>query len=228
MSAMLASKKCYTVSMTQQRYGRLVILSEMERRFCTLKSGRSIGARQMLCLCECGREHAVVLSNLKSGATKSCGCLKRDVDGLANLTHGKSKTPTYAIWCAMRTRCYNPNSQDFADYGARGIGVCDRWRQSFVNFLQDMGERPAVNMTLDRKDPNLGYSPENCRWTDWVTQASNKRNIKPITHDGLTMTVNAWARHLGIPRQSLGRYLHAGMSIPQAIARANVRRAQSG
>jgi len=80
----------------------------------------------------------------------------------------------YPIWNMMKQRCYNPNNSRFQSYGARGITVCERWLNSFANFLADMGERPP-GLTLDRKDTNGNYSPDNCVWSDRRTQDHNRR-----------------------------------------------------
>lgn len=93
---------------------------------------------------------------------------------IPTIKHGMSDTKTFKCWQGMRKRCFNKNTKNYKDYGGRGITVCERWNK-FENFLEDMGEKPD-NMSLDRIDNNQGYSLENCRWTDWYTQASNKNN----------------------------------------------------
>ena len=112
-----------------------------------------------------------------NGFTKSCGCLKRE----ANRTHGHTSrtgnTPTYDSWKAMKFRCLNPKARFYRLYGGRGIKICDRWLHSFENFLEDMGERPA-GLTLDRRDSNGNYEPQNCRWATPAEQVRNtSRNI---------------------------------------------------
>lgn len=88
--------------------------------------------------------------------------------------HGMCGTRTRQSWVSMKRRCYNKNAHNYKWYGGRGIKVCDRWKDSFLNFLEDMGERPP-GMTLDRKDPGGDYEPGNCRWADSHTQRVNRR-----------------------------------------------------
>ncbi|WP_327421881.1 hypothetical protein OG763_15195 [Streptomyces sp. NBC_01230] len=106
------------------------------------------------------------------GKTASCGCLRREVTTQRSTTHGYSYSSEYRTWGDMVARCTNPNHKRWADYGGRGITVCDRWK-NFANFLADMGERP-VGRELDRIDNNRGYEPDNCRWTDRSTQQKNR------------------------------------------------------
>lgn len=202
--------------MNQTKYGRLSILSEIEKKPCVLRSGRVIYARQMRCLCECGNVKDIVLSSLRKGATKSCGCLKKEVDGTIQLTHGMTNTREYGIWSAMKRRCYNKNCRDYKDYGGRGISVCQEWIDSFEAFYRDMGPRPSARHSIDRIDPEGDYAKQNCRWASPILQASNKRNIRPIEAYGEAQTLIEWARRLGIPKTTLQRYVANGLSIEEA------------
>ncbi len=140
-----------------------------------------------LCLCECGRTVEPRGGDLRSGDTKSCGCLLRETaaalgrahavaTGRANKTHGHTingHSRTYISWFLMKARCTNPNGNRWRHYGGRGIRVCDRWFNSFENFLADMGERPA-DRSIDRIDNDGNYEPANCRWATPTQQIHNR------------------------------------------------------
>lgn len=124
-----------------------------------------------------------------------------------NVRHGHARestgrTPTYRAWDGMRDRCRNPNATHYAYYGGRGIRVCERWMDSFANFLADMGEAP-VGTSIDRIDSNGHYEPGNCRWSTPKEQARNRSNNRPITFKGRTQTLAAWGEELGLSVQTL-------------------------
>jgi len=155
-----------------------------------------------LCRCQCGTERTVRANQLVIGRSRSCGCLKKEVAAeqikRLSTTHGMAnKTRTYSVWKGMRKRCGNPQCKSFKNYGGRGIKVCPRW-DSFENFLSDMGECPP-KMSIDRKNNDGDYTPNNCHWTDFVTQMNNTRTNVLIRFNSKTMTVKQWSRELGIP-----------------------------
>lgn len=160
--------------------------------------------------CECGNQKIIRKSKVKYGETKSCGCLN------GNFKHGMRDTPTYRSWSNMRTRCLNPNSNRYKIYGERGIKVCDRWLNSFENFLLDMGKRPK-NTSLDRIDNNLGYSKENCRWATNLEQMNNTSKNKLITYLGETQSMMNWSRELGFDYKLIASRLSSGWSFEASI-----------
>lgn len=128
-------------------------------------------------LCDCGERGSSPLESLKSGHTKSCGCLRREKARVSiretNTNHGMCNTRTYRSWHAMKTRCNNPNTKDYINYGGRGIKYDNSW-ESFEVFLSDMGERPE-GKTIDRKDNDGNYCKENCHWATALEQIHNRR-----------------------------------------------------
>lgn len=131
-------------------------------------------------------------------------------------THGLSKTTTWMIWTGIRSRCISPTNRSFKNYGGRGIKVCPRWRDSFANFLADMGERPP-GMQIERKDNNGDYEPGNCRWATRIEQAGNRRNNRRITTRGQTLMLAEWSRIGGVKAPTISRRLKRGWTVESAI-----------
>lgn len=127
------------------------------------------------CRCDCGVERWVNAQNLHSGKTTSCGCQMSSISRSRFTTHGSSKTAEYKIWMAMKMRCYNQNSKAWINYGQRGIIVCERWRNSFPNFIADIGLRPSPHYSLERINVNGNYEPSNCKWATSKEQRNNQR-----------------------------------------------------
>lgn len=155
------------------RYNKLTIIKEVER----YKPPVGKVKRQFECECDCGNKTIVRLTNLRTSTTKSCGCWKLNttkIIGKENTKHGLTRTRTYNSWQSMKYRCLNPNSRGYEHYGGRGITICDRWLNSFQNFLEDMGERP-LGTSIDRIDVNGNYEPSNCKWSTHKQQNNNRR-----------------------------------------------------
>lgn len=180
--------------LTGQRFGRLVCLSWESRQ---MTSRREIFWEVV---CDCGAVKWVKSQSLKNGKTVSCGCLKNEKAGDRIRTHGLSKSPEYHVYKGIKKRCYNSSSKSYEDYGGRGIEVCDRWLepngQGFLNFLEDMGERPSTEHSIERNNVNGNYSPDNCYWTTKSQQCFNQRVPKSNKSTGI----------LGITLERNGKY----------------------
>ena len=156
-----------------QRFGRLEVIQR----------DRLDGSfRYWRCRCVCGREKVARGYNLLHGLTSSCGCLQEESRKTAQRRHGRTKSPEHRAWVGMRSRCYYPKDASYKHYGARGIVVCERWRQEqgFENFLVDMGPRPSSKHSLDRVNNNGNYEPSNCRWATTTEQQKNRRKYQAL------------------------------------------------
>lgn len=150
--------------MINKKFGRLAVIEEAGID----KSRHALWK----CECDCGKIRIIEGNKLRSGHTKSCGCLKKELVLEAVTTHGMCKTPTYKTWQSMKWRCSNPNCPDYHYYGGKGITVCKRWL-NFENFFTDMGERPE-GLTIERVDSNHGYYKANCKWATYTEQSRNQ------------------------------------------------------
>lgn len=149
--------------LTGKRFGRLVVLSYV-------KSGK------WLCHCDCGNDKIIQTGHLNGGITISCRCFAKENSSKIHKTHGYSHHDLYSIYSNMIGRCHNPNNHKYYMYGKRGIAVCDPWRESFENFLIDMGKRPSQKHSIERLDNNKGYSKDNCEWHTIKEQTRNRRS----------------------------------------------------
>lgn len=201
-------------------FGKLKVIAD-------LPFGRSISGkayRRVKCLCACGNEATARTEDLVRGQRTSCGCLRDEnvkLATIANIKHGHTSrlggTATYRSWQAMLRRCETIGNIAYKRYGGRGITVCERWH-SFANFLADMGERPP-NSTIDRKDTNGNYEPDNCKWSTPAEQARNRSDNRVFTIRGVTGCVTDLAVHFGILRVTVWSRLRVGLSPEEAFTR---------
>lgn len=194
------------------RFGRLVVVATSDRR-------SKSRARYWSCVCDCGNGKEIEGAPLKSGATRSCGCLHREAATKISTKHNMSHSTEYQAWSNAKARCGNPKVPFYKNYGGRGITVCERWlgEQGFANFLADMGRKPDPKRTLDRIDNNGNYEPSNCRWATRGEQAENKRSNRVLVHDGRALSVTQWAVALGISRGTIFARLRKGATVARAL-----------
>ena len=197
--------------LTGQRFGKLIVVRESADR-------PSDNRIHWECVCDCGKTTTVMGKLLRNGKTRSCGCLSIELRTKHGHAHDDASSREYRIYYAMLQRCHNPKSTVFQRYGGRGITVCDRWRDGFTNFLQDMGPCPE-NGTIDRIDNERGYDPQNCRWASYAEQSRNKpsRNVN-LTMNGETMCLMDWSRRYGIHYNTLRQRVRKLGSLELALA----------
>ena len=196
-----------------------LLLKDLGMKFTTSNNKRK--HRYGLYLCPyCNKEFETRTQHIKSGHTKSCGCLAKKISSeiikKIATTFGLSGHKLYKTWESMKARCYNPNNKRYKDYGGRGIKVCDEWL-SAKNFIEDMYPSYQEGLTLDRIDVNGNYEPDNCRWTTIITQQRNNRDIRSNNTSGFRgvsyykilnkwkaqITVNNKRIHLGLFKTAL-------------------------
>lgn len=175
-----------------------------------------------LCRCECGSECEVVAGKLLSDVrpTRSCGCLSKEVaaeNGRKHATHRMSHGPEYYSWQSMKRRCEDSRSTGFDRYGGRGITVCDRWKNSFEAFFEDMGKRPTRSHSLDRIDNDGNYEPSNCRWATKREQSRNTRTNRMLSYHGKLMSFVELLELCGKSHSTLFNRLKRGMTVEDAV-----------
>jgi len=175
------------------------------------------GSRYVLCECKCGKQRSVRVNVLEQSQSQSCGCLAAELTRQRNFRHGQYGTPEYRTWQRILARCGNPNYPHYEIYGGRGIKVCERWKDSFTDFVTDMGQRPDGKYSIDRIDVDGDYEPSNCRWANIEQQQNNRRNNRSLTYNDETMTIAQWARRLNVSPERIRGRLEAGWSIENAL-----------
>jgi hypothetical protein len=222
--------------LTGQKFGRLLVVS-----FCGYTDQ---GKAKWQCHCDCGNNPVVIGASMKNGRQVSCGfhkneiCAKRMKEYATK--HGLAYTAIYRAWKGLLSRCYNPNSNCYPDYGGRGITACAGIRTSVVTLLNAVGHRPESHLSLDRKNNSLGYwcgecvecvknnRPMNLRWGDDFVQCRNQRTNRIIKYNGESKCVAQWAEDTGITQNAikmrldrLGWSVKRTLTTPLRITKAN-------
>ena len=188
------------INLTGQRYGLLTVVE--------LVGFNKWNAAMYLCHCDCGNEKVILGASLRSGNTRSCGCLSTRKDGGNNFDAYHRQHPgdlrprdkrICSIWLGMRYRCNSKGCKVYKDYGGRGIKICAQWDDFYVFQEWSLSHGYSADKSIDRIDNDGDYCPENCRWTDMKTQGNNRRNSRYYTYRGEIHTLAEWARKTGIP-----------------------------
>ena len=195
--------------MVGRRYGRLIVQEKTER----------INREDTwTCRCDCGNITTATTSALVTGHKKSCGCYKLERISQSHKTHGESEDPLYHKWEGIKQRCHNPSTKDYPRYGGRGIEVCQEWRDSFEAFRDwALANGYRDDLTIERKDTDGDYCPENCCWATQREQANNRRNNRIVEYKGERKTVAEWAECTGIGYETLRQRLNNGWDVERAM-----------
>lgn len=193
-----------------KRFGKLVVKELIGKN----KHNKAM----WLCVCDCGNNHVSTTSDLLSNKCMSCGCYKREKTIANNTTHNMSGTRLYCIWSNMLQRCYNVNHPQYKNYGARGIVVCDEWKNDFECFFDwSMSNGYDKRLTIDRIDNNGMYEPNNCRWITQHQQSFNRRTNRLLKHNGETRSVTEWCTILNLPPNTIFNRLYRGWDSERAL-----------
>jgi hypothetical protein len=219
-------------SYTEQHYGKWTTLGPVF--YLPEKTGSKVRHAFQVCQCECGTCKIVKVGTLKRSLSQSCGCERNKLHKERRTTHGhaggvnKKVSGEYAVWHAMRRRCYGVNTKAYPDYGGRGIKVCDRWLEpdgrGFMNFLEDMGRRPSPKHSIDRIDVNGNYEPRNCRWATRSEQNRNRRDTRYIEYNGQKKSLTCWSEQTGLNASCISFRLKSGWSVEDALTKPSAYR----
>lgn len=199
-----------------KKFGRLTVTS-----FTQVKS-KNYSCVGWVVTCDCGNQRVVLPYHLVTGHTTSCGCYKGELRSQKNktekTTHGGRHERLYGIWHGMKQRCYDKNNKDYPKWGGRGIKICDEWKNDYASFRSwsvDNGYNDSL--TIDRIDSEKGYDPSNCRWVDFHTQATNRKNIRSYVLNGEEKNLKELADEYGIQYGTLYRRIKSGWGLEDAL-----------
>lgn len=206
------------IDLTGQRFGRL---SVVKRTGCF-----NDGQVAWQCVCDCGKAITVRSRDLRTGHTRSCGCLQQDVCRETIIEFhkqmgydGHTQRPVFQVWKDMIRRCYDIENESYKNYGGRGIRVCSEWHdpRSFEQWALDNGFHKGLQ--LDRKDNEGDYQPNNCRFVSRIENCNNKRTNRRVELDGQEKTLAQWARYYGISYAVVRTRIFRGWTIRDALTK---------
>lgn len=188
-----------------RRFGRLTVVGLISH----------CGRMYWHCLCDCGKYKPHRTNTLMTGEVVSCGCFLSELTSSRSWKHGLVGTRIHSAWDGMMERCHNIRGRDYANYGGRGISVCEKWR-NVENFLADMGH-PPIGLSIDRIDNNRGYEPGNCRWATGKEQSRNRRTNYIIVFNGESGCIAHWSEKTGIKSGVISARIKAGWSVDKTM-----------
>ena len=203
------SKACQK-DYTGEKYGKLSVIRRISEK------GKSV---KYECVCDCGNHVIVLGSNLVAGATRSCGCIRKEKTKKLKLSHGKWGTRIYKCWRNMLDRCENEKNKEYKNYGGREIQVCSEWHDFSKFYEWAVANGYKNSLTIERMDVNKGYSPENCIWADLYTQARNRTDNRKISFKGKTQIITDWAKEAGIAEGTIRNRLKRGWTVEDALTK---------
>lgn len=205
------------IDLTGQRFGKLVVLEIAETKNWNV---------YWKCQCDCGNTKNVLAARLRSGKTKSCGCLRKEMLVDRSRKHDLRHKRIYSIYCTMKARCYNPNNEEYKNYGGRGIKICPEWLgengvENFAKWAYSSGYDENADFgqcTIDRENVNGDYEPSNCRWATQKVQANNTRTNVILEHDGEFHSIHEWCDIYGFDYRRFYRALRVhNMTFDEAV-----------
>lgn len=193
-----------------KNFGYLTVLKKTNKKCAT--------SIIWLCKCRCGNLIEVPTSRLKSGNTKSCGCLRYEKLKKANTKHGLTDTRIYNIWKGIKRRCNNPKCKGYKYYGAKGIKICDRWNNNFIEFY-NWALKNGYNdtLTIDRIDNNGNYEPNNCRWATYKEQTNNMTTNHILEYNNRKLTISQWAETTGVKERTIRSRVIMGWDVKRIL-----------
>lgn len=189
-----------------EKFGRWQVLKEVSPH-------PTSGNRMIYCQCQCGSLATVRLADMVTGRSKSCGCISIE----RTTTHGLSSKRLYVIWKGMLARCYKPTNDSYSRYGARGISVCEEWKDVaiFVTWAESNGYKD--HLSIDRINSDGNYYPDNCRWVTIKKQQNNKSSNRILEHDGKKLNIAQWGELLSLNRRTISNRLRMGWGVSRAL-----------
>lgn len=196
-----------------QRFGRLTVVNEFY-----IPNSKGYKNRFARCICDCGNKITPRVTSLFDDNTKSCGCLREDNYKIISKTHGKSKTPLYFIFICMKNRCYRKEVPEYKNYGNRGIKICKKWLNDFMSFYNwAINNGYKKGLTIERKDNDKGYSPENCEFVTRQIQCNNKRDNHIIKYNNEQLTMMNFCRKYNLNYGLFESRIRNGKSIKNSM-----------